>query len=165
MLYFLNLEVHMKLHNFPLYACAMLLSVFMLSKIADYHSNALVSASRTDDAGIFVDVSMYDEEDAVLAFASQQEKAADFYYPLEHDMMHAFTKGTVVLSEENVIVIAHNSELSTRYSGCTEILVAVGDPVDAGRLIAKTDETGQFEVLYCGKSVDTSLYLALTARS
>lgn len=159
-----------KLRNLLLYACAFCLTFFMLHRISQYNAQATEAISSSDRD--FVDVSEYIEEDALLAFASaSNEKVAEakqtkFFYPMSGGKFIAFTDGTVTQIADGVIVITHNEELATRYSGCIHRQIIENEKVSAGRILADMDENAHFEVLFRGEAVeDVSLYLALTFRS
>ncbi|MBO5273791.1 MAG: M23 family metallopeptidase [Clostridia bacterium] len=155
----------MKLRSLPLYACALCLTIFMLHQISQYNAEALKAASLLESEGAFVDVSSYTDEDALLAFAPEKEEDADFFHPFDGEKILAFADGIVTLASDGVIVISHNTELSTRYTGCIGYTVAEGNEIDAGTVLADAGDDAQFEVLFHGEVVDASLYLALTVRS
>ena len=78
--------------------------------------------------------------------------------------IHAAKSGIVVIAEKKAtgygyrVVINHGNGYSTLYAHCSELLVNVGDKVNAGDIIAKVGTTGRstgnhchFEVIFNGE--------------
>ncbi|MBE0466499.1 MAG: peptidoglycan DD-metalloendopeptidase family protein [Candidatus Desulforudis sp.] len=66
-----------------------------------------------------------------------------------------------------LVVLDHGDGLNTYYAHCSELLVAYGDRVNAGELIARVGDTGRsfgphlhFEVRWQGQPYDPVLYLS-----
>lgn len=62
--------------------------------------------------------------------------------------IRSFADGVVSVAAEdsgygNYLIIAHNDGCETLYAHCSKLLVAAGETVSAGQLIAKVGETGQ----------------------
>ena len=98
-------------------------------------------------------------------------KGIDIAFP-KGTPIHAAKSGIVVVSEKKAtgygyrVVINHGGGYSTLYGHCSEILVNVGDTVNAGDVIAKVGTTGRstgnhlhFEIVLNGKAKNPLDYI------
>lgn len=101
-------------------------------------------------------------------------KGIDFAAPFG-TQIHASESGTVIYAQfastpytgyGNLVVIRHSSSLVSMYGHCSQLLVASGQKVQKGQVIALVGSTGastgnhcHFEIRLNGKSVDPMLYL------
>ena len=95
----------------------------------------------------------------------------DIMYP-KGTQIYAAKSGVVVVSEKkttgygNRIVINHGNGYATLYAHCSELLVNVGETVNAGDIIAKVGTTGRstgnhlhFEVILDGVTQNPRDYI------
>ena len=109
--------------------------------------------------------------DPITGVAGVFHSGIDIAYP-KGTNIRAAKSGVVVTSEKrdtgygNRIVINHGGGYATLYAHCHELLVSVGDTVDAGDIIATVGSTGRstgphlhFEIIFDGSTKDPRGYI------
>ena len=109
--------------------------------------------------------------DPITGAADVFHSGIDIAYP-KGTPIKAAKSGIVVIAEKKTtgygyrIVINHGGGYATLYAHCSELLVSVGDRVDAGDIIAKVGTTGRstgnhlhFEVILDGKTKNPRDYI------